>query len=87
MKLVGEVINKVNPGKCDTTVDHQKRSAYVIWHRLFTLDALPDATLPIYPGLGSAIRSALTCESPVAGEHTGVWCLAQGHFNTLDNQG
>lgn len=28
-------------------------------------DALPDATLPIYLGLGRAIRNALACEHPM----------------------
>lgn len=42
-------------------------------------DALPDTTLPIYLGLGQAIRNVLSCEPPVLGlwEVTGVQCFAQ----------
>lgn len=32
------------------------------------LDDLPDTILPIYPGLGTAIRNALAWASPVAEE-------------------
>ena len=33
----------------------------IIWHNSFTPDALPAATLPIYPGLGLASRNTGMC--------------------------
>lgn len=53
-------------------LSHQSRPTFVTWQRPFTLDALPVATL-----LTKWFGICNNCASQEAGEHTGVWCLAQ----------
>lgn len=53
----------------------------------FTPDAHPHATLPIYPGLGAAIKNALACASRVAGEQTGgEWTLRHADCRWWNHQ-
>ena len=50
-----------NQGRDRFCMDLSTTRICIIWQKSFTPDALPAATLPIYPGLGPASRNTEMC--------------------------